>query len=444
MGFFLTLLYIALALLSPEDLLPSLAPYRLQLVVAIAAMLFSVPGLLDRRFSRTPQVYLLAGLLVTVAGSGVVSSMWIMGGGLALLRFLPAAMVFYLVVLNCQSLKRLRIVASVVTGIAVLYIVQGGRAYLAGDTSSPLLQVIPVSDGTVTFRMQGLGFLHDANELAQLLVMLLPFLWTRWRQNQHLQNVFLVIAPTTLFVWGIYLTHSRGAMVALVVILILALRRRVGLVPTLVGAAVAASLLLALNFSGGRDVSVQAGSDRFVLWGDGLEMFKQYPLLGVGFGNFGSRDFGHTAHNSFVVCLAELGIIGYSLWVGLIAFTLSGLNSLMASLREEEPDVSPTTFEDGRASDQDRADFDRWAIALQISLGGFLAAAFFLSRAYVLTLYLILGMAVAIISLASKEEEPIGGKSLGRLIRLTAELEFAAIALVYIALRARSLFGAGS
>jgi len=442
MGFFLTLLYIALALLSPEDLLPSLAPYRLQLVVAIAAMLFSVPGLLDRRFSRIPQVYLLAGLLVTVAGSAMVSSMWIMAGGLAFLKFLPAAMVFYLVVLNCQSLKRLRIVASVVTGIAILYIVQGSRAYLTGDTSSPLLQVIPVSDGTVTFRMQGLGFLHDANELAQLLVMLIPFLWTRWRQNQHLQNVFFVIAPTALFVWGIYLTHSRGAMVALVLILILSLRRRVGLVPTMAAAAVAASLLLALNFSGGREVSVHAGSDRFTLWGDGLEMFKQHPLLGVGFGNFGSQDFGHTAHNSFVVCLAELGIIGYSLWMGLIAFSLSGLNSLIVSVRDEELD--PAALEDGTASDEEKTEFNRWATALQISLGGFLAAAFFLSRAYVFYLYLILGMAVALLALSSGEEEPIGRKPLRQLIGLTAKFSFAAIVLVYIALRARSLFGAGS
>jgi hypothetical protein len=329
----------------------------------------------------------------------------------------------------------------VVTLIAIVYVVQGSKAYLAGDTTSALLQVIPVSDGTFTFRMQGLGFLHDPNELAQLLVMLLPFLWIRWRQHFHLQNLFIVIAPTALFVWGIYLTHSRGAMVALVVILVLALRRRVGLVPTIMGAVLAASLLLALNFSGGRDVSVQAGTDRFVLWGDGLEMFKQYPLLGVGFGNFGSQDFGHTAHNSFIVCLAELGIIGYSLWVGLIAFTLSGLNSLISSLRQQHGSASSGN---GRATDEEQVEFDRWATALQISLGGFLAAAFFLSRAYVLYLYLILGMAVALLALAAKEEEPIGRKSLWRLIRVSAELEFAAIALVYIALRARSLFGAGS
>jgi O-antigen ligase len=420
-----------------------------------------------------PQVYLLAGLLVTVAISGVLASMWLMGGLLAVLRFLPAAMAFFLVVLNCQSLKRLRIMVSVVTVIAILYVVQGGRAYLAAESSnsysecrttnkddpqrtspetsvdtrgvqacSPLLEVIHLSDGTVNFRMQGLGFLHDANLLAQLLVMLVPFLWLRWRQNQHLHNLFLVIAPTALFVWGIYLTHSRGAMVALVVILILALRRRVGLVPTVAGAVLAASLLLALNFSGGRDVSVEAGTDRFVLWGDGLQMFKQNPLFGVGLQNFPSMDFGHTAHNSFVVCLAELGIIGYSLWMGLLVFTLSGLNSLIASVRQGQPGTLPVSLERDESpwlSEPDKSDFEKWATALQISLGGFLAAAFFLSRAYAFTLYVILGMAVALLSLASEAKEPIARKSVGQLIGLTAKMGFAAIALVYLCLRARSV-----
>jgi hypothetical protein len=91
-------------------------------------------------------------------------------------------------------------------------------------------------------------------------------------------------------------------------------------------------------------------------------------------------------------------------------------------------------------SDSEIADVDKWARAIRISLAGFLAAAWFLSRAYVLPLYLILGMAVALLCLASEEEEPIARKPMWRLFSLTARLGFAAIALVYVSLRVRSVF----
>ena len=42
---------------------------------------------------------------------------------------------------------------------------------------------------------------------------------------------------------------------------------------------------MALNFTGGRDISEESGADRTALWGEGLEIFKAHPLFGVGFGN---------------------------------------------------------------------------------------------------------------------------------------------------------------
>jgi O-antigen ligase len=443
MGFVLTLIYIALALLSPVDLLPSLAEYRVELLLVLVTLLFSLPGLLDSRFFRIPQVYLLAGLFVAVFLSEALASQWIGGGWIALQHFLPAAVVFYLVVLNCQNVRRLRMLVFLLAVIAVFYVIQGARAYLAGDLTSSFLQVIRVSDGTVALRMEGLGFLHDPNELAQFLVMILPFVWIRWRQGSALQNALFVIAPTAFFIWGIYLTHSRGAIIALVVILMLALKDRMSLLPTIVGGVLAFSLFMAINFSGGREISLQGGSDRLALWGDGLRLFRQSPLFGVGFESFPAEDFGHTAHNSFVVCLAELGIVGYSLWVGLLVFTFAGLNSLIASLSlgPAEADSATSNHDEiSEMSDSEIADVDKWARAIRISLAGFLAAAWFLSRAYVLPLYLILGMAVALLCLASEEEEPIARKPMWRLFSLTARLGFAAIALVYVSLRVRSVF----
>jgi O-antigen ligase len=445
MGFLLTLIYISLALLSPADLIPSLSEYRVQLVLAIVALLFSMPGFLGGHFFRTPQVYLLAGLFGAVILSQSVGGHWIGGGPIALERFLPNAIVFFLILLNCRTLERLKVLAFVLTAIAAFYVVQGATAYFAHDVGSAFLYSNPSDSGTGIIRMRGLGILHDPNDLAQFLVMIIPFFWMLRQDGRTLRNILFVVAPTVFLIFGIYLTHSRGAIVALLVMFLLGLKDRVGLVASTAVVALALPAFLAMNFSGGRAISMEAGQDRMEFWGTGLQLFKSSPMFGIGYGNFVDQNFGHTAHNSFVLCLAELGIIGYSLWMGLLVFTVSGLNSIIASIRprrlSEEGSATVGKVEN-RGTDEDEEngmEVGRWARTLRISLAGFLAAAWFLSRAYALTLYLVLGMAGALLSLTSEEEKSITRQPLSRLFGLTAMAEVAAIAFLYVWLRARSV-----
>jgi len=453
MGFLFTLIYVSLALSSPADLIPSFAEYRVEVLIVIAALLFSAPSLLRSRFFEIPQVYLLAGLFAAVFLSQAVTSHWIGGGVIALGRFLPGAIVFYLILLNCRTVGHLEMLAFVLAVVAGVIVMEGAQAYLAKDIDSQFV-FVQGETGAEIMRIRGLGFLHDPNDLSQFLVMVIPLVWTMWRQARALRNILFVIAPTIFFIWGIYLTHSRGAILALVVILLLAFKDRIGIIPAILGATIALSSFMAMDFAGGRAISVQAGSDRLALWSEGLQLFKQSPLFGVGYLSFANQGrLGHTAHNSFVVCLAELGILGYSLWMGLVVFTFSGLNSLIASLKAHQqigPNVSDgelsnegpmlqISAESREAAEKRGADVDKWAKALRISLAGFLAAAWFLSRAYVLTIYLVLGMAVALLSFTSVEEELVARQPVRQLVSLTAKFGFAAIAVVYVWVRVRSV-----
>lgn len=473
MAFLLSLLYIALALLSPADMFPSVATYRIELVVILLTLLFTAPSLLDFRFFQIPQVYLLAGLCVAIFLSVAIGENWVGGGFTALQIFLPAGIVFYLVVLNCQSIRKLEFLSWMLIIVAIYYILAGASAYLSEDRASfeyksgcaeqdiarkkgapgvpaatlqecsPLVKVFPVDNGVVILRMRGLGFLHDPNDLAQFLVMLLPFIWLRWRDGFRLRNAALVIVPTAFFIWGIYLTHSRGAILALVVILILALKDRISLPTAVIAGGLTFAALLALDFAGGRDISIQAGAGRLALWGDGLQLFKESPLFGVGFEGFAQQAIGHTAHNSFIVCLAELGLFGYLFWVALFAFTISGLNSLIkwceqGRLRTVKTPAQHLEDDD----DSGRAEISKWAKAMRLSIAGFLAGAWFLSRAHVPTLYLALGMAVAVLLIAKRGEDSIPRKPIWHLFGQTATWGFAALLLVYLSLRIRSFFGA--
>jgi hypothetical protein len=116
---------------------------------------------------------------------------------------------------------------------------------------------------------------------------------------------------------------------------LVAARKRLGTTASLLLASVLAIGLLALDFTGGRGISASEGADRLEAWATGLELFKHAPIFGIGFGRF--TDFNEiTAHNSLILPLAELGLVGATIWVALLVTTTLGLNSLIAQ-REELP-----------------------------------------------------------------------------------------------------------
>ena len=86
------------------------------------------------------------------------------------------------------------------------------------------------------------------------------------------------------------------------------------------------------------------------------------------------------------------------------------------------------------ASTTDPIVIARWARAIRLSLFGFLATAWFLSRTYEVTLYLLIGLAVCLTALPSehpkKKQLP-----LGRTLPIVAALEVAVVVVVYATLR---------
>ena len=166
-----------------------------------------------------------------------------------------------------------------------------------------------------------------------MLIIALALLFFAWQHGRPISNFVFVLAPAAVLLWAIYLTHSRGALIGLAVLVLMAGYKRFGKVPSLVLAAMLGVAMMALDFTGGRAIDASAGVDRLSLWASGLELFKSAPIFGVGFGNFVDLA-GQTAHNSFILPLAELGIIGATLFVALLVTTTMDLNRLIA-LREE-------------------------------------------------------------------------------------------------------------
>lgn len=438
MSFFLLLLYLVALYVRLDEQFLSLVPYRIMFCLGIAATVASLLDLLagKRPTFRAPQLYLMVGLTGMVALSVALTG-WLGGAVAAFGEFGTTTTVFFLLVLNITSLSRMRIVATLLVVLSLFIAGQGVLAYHRGyqEDKFVLQQRVgleEMADGNLSGgqrvsadgsevnlpRIRSLGFLNDPNDLAQALLISLPFLGLAWRRRRWFRNLLLVGVPMAFVLYGVYLTRSRGGILGLLVLALLALRWRVGRTTALVLTAFLAIALVGLNFSGGRSFSDGSSEARMDAWSEGLQMLKANPIWGIGYNGF--TDFNRlTAHNSFVLCFAELGLAGYFVWLSLLVITLLQLSSL-GKLSGEEP--------------LDR-DFNRWARAIFLALCTFLAAAIFLSRTYILTLYMLLALGTALVDIARRAEKPVFELPPIRWATRVAVLELASIIIIYVVVR---------
>ena len=262
----------------------------------------------------------------------------------------------------------------------------------ASQFETPYVMAHVNSLNIMDYRIRGLGMLHDPNTYAQFLLLILPLLFVPKNDTGlGLLGWTAAVAITGPFLFAFYLTGSRGAVLGLAVLAGLYLVRRLRTTGAVLTAILGGLVLLTVNAYGTRSISMSGGMDRLSIWSDGMSYFKESPLWGIGPRNFADR-FGMTAHNSYLLVAAELGIIGYFLWMSMSVVTLIQLSRIAQMADKLQPSLV------------------RWALALRISLGGYLFTSFFLSRAYELPLYMLLGMCGGIIIAAGGDDAvPVRG-----------------------------------
>jgi putative inorganic carbon (hco3(-)) transporter len=336
MGFVFTVVYIVLTIISPEQFGQEWASYHILLYLAGITALTSLTGVLTRSHLRSStQTYLLIGFILSI-GFSQVANHWFGGAIQSWLEFLPSAAVYFFIVANVTSLRRLKLVTLAVVVSCLVLVVEALYGYYGGFLGDTFVLKMNYSHDQVVeqfLRLRGAGFLNDPNDFAQMLLIAVPLIFVAWRQGRVLANSFFVLAPAAVLLWAVYLTHSRGALIGLGVLGLVAAKKRLGTTASVAMASVLAVGLMALDFTGGRGISASEGADRLEAWATGLELFKHSPIFGVGFGNFTNFSV-ITAHNSIVLCLAELGLVGATMWLALLVSTTTDLNRLI-TVREQ-------------------------------------------------------------------------------------------------------------
>jgi O-antigen ligase len=149
------------------------------------------------------------------------------------------------------------------------------------------------------------------------------------------------------------------------------------------------------------DYNMTSPVGRKAIWKRGVGYMLTHPLVGVGANTFEqaegmlsaiSQHYAEvnkglkwsTAHNSFVLVGAELGVTGLIVFVTMLGTSFAHLARIKAG-PEGDPDVTP--------------DDAAFAQALTAALIGFCVAGFFVSASYFSFLYALIGLVVAADSL---------------------------------------------
>lgn len=338
MGFVLTLVYITVTIISPEQFGQEFASFHPMVYLAAVTALASLPAALnDAHLRFSLQARLMLGFVIAIAFSQIANG-WF-GGALESARdILPVVAVFFFIVVNVNTVRRLKIITFVTVGTCLALTAEALSGYYSGFRSDMfvLVQYAEIR------RLRAAGFLSDPNDFAQILLIAASLACAGWALGRVFRNSFIVLAPVAFLLWATYLTHSRGALLALGLLILITFRTKLGNVPSLVLAAVLVFGMFALDFTGGRGISASDGADRLELWSQGLQIFRTAPLFGIGFGRFADfSDNDLTAHNSFVLCLAELGLLGSTILVALFVTTLMSLNSVLSPEENVAIEIDP-------------------------------------------------------------------------------------------------------
>lgn len=184
---------------------------------------------------------------------------------------------------------------------------------------------------------QRFGGLHTLMTQASLLVMTLPILLLMFLHTQEKRfKIFFAI----LFFVGVaalLLNGTRGAWIAAIILLPLTASIYSGYkkkslavilgILILFGGFFSMSSTLSNRLSTVTDLKMQSNSERLLMWESAFNMFKDHPIFGIGYGQYGTayktkyispdaKEYWQVhAHNNFIQMLAECGILGFSAFV---------------------------------------------------------------------------------------------------------------------------------
>jgi O-antigen ligase len=366
--------YLAFLYIRPQDFMPSMTGMPIMLILggATAALVVLHQALRKQSlvFARVPQHLFVLWVYVAVVASRMAMG-HVRGAFEATLDFVPTIVMYFLLVELTTTPARVRTIFITITHLTLVLAVQGIVQFFTGAGLGGM--------ESYKGRIQAVGIFSDPNDLALVINTVLPLTLLMVLQSRSLLARFYYALITGVFLYSIFLTESRGGLLAFGAMAILLSYRKFGKV---VGVPAGIMVMVALLLLGPRmdTISTEEASSygRLEAWSLAMDLFKGSPLFGIGYAHFMDYHF-RTAHNSYLLCVAELGIFGLYPW--LMMFFISFKNTVF---------VEKELLRTGRRS------YAMYVHAAHLSLVVFFLGALLLSRTYHPLLFIMIGLCASI------------------------------------------------
>jgi O-antigen ligase len=319
------ILYLITFVLRPGEMWPALAPLALERIIGLGVLItgmflhkrrygtISLPSALPFKLMLVFEVVIIASLVVSLDESATLDA----------IEFFAKLIVFYLLI---HYTIDTRLKFDIFVAVFVLLILREAALSFTDYYGGGAIYRMGI------MRATGRGsFGSGANSLAATLVFAMPFMVTMWK---NYRNGFIRVAVAG----GLFLlilmtinTGSRGGLLAMLTVTgatVFHTRYRLITTVVAVGILVGGWFLLPDQYKGryATLVSDEDANDistgRVEIWENGMRMFSEHPVLGIGSGAFiaanSSGDYGPpielNPHSIYVQLLAEVGLIGFVVW----------------------------------------------------------------------------------------------------------------------------------
>ena len=341
MDFFLFLLINATLFIRPAEIVPALLDLPIYQVFILGCLLVSLPAVMEQLSIRSlverPASACVVGVLASVVLSHL-SHFAIDGAVSSGIQFVKVLFYYLLLVGVVNSISRLRFFLVWLLGLIVVLTTLALLQY-HGVIDVPALAAYAerqwdetdeeTGEAVVLVRLCGAGIYGNPNDLSRILAVGMTLgLYLLGDRGFGLLR-FLWAAPIVLCGYALNLTHSRGGLLAFLAGLATLFVERYGRRKAiLIGTLVLPAMMILF---GGRQTKISTsegtGQQRIQLWEEGFSLLVHNPLFGIGMDNF-AEEVGLVAHNSFVHCYTELGLIGGTFFLGAFYLPVRALHGL--------------------------------------------------------------------------------------------------------------------
>jgi len=419
LGFFLFIVLNATLFIRPQELIPALGEppiYNIVILTCLAVSAFAVLGQLS---PRSLSHNAINACVLCLFGSAIVSHLAhfqireAIDSGVELIK---VVLYYFLLVSLLDSFSRIRsfllwlcffVVVLTSLGLLHYYEIVSIPALEAYHERQWELEDEDTDQPIVLARLQCTGIYNNPNDLSRILTV--GILISLYFMGDGRFGMFraLWLLPILLFGHGLQLTQSRGGLLSLLGGLVAFFYGRFGAKKSLLATALVLPILF-VAFAGRQtkmSTSEGTGQERIKIWNEGFIALQSSPVFGIGMNQY-AEEVHIVAHNSFVHCYVELGIIG-----GIFFFALSYLP--VRALQSRIPTGPP-----GLASELIRLRPLVFALLIA-TVVGMLSS----TRSYSLPTYLIVGLGAAYLRILADQGCPLlplfDGRLLGRLAFLS-------------------------